>query len=270
MKQFIKSITPKAVWKILRSKRIENAVSTFEPYEITKNFGGHELTVQIADPLGLGWYGKGSERLKEIEFLSQHTLRPGAKVFDLGAHQSVVATMIAREVGDNGRVLAIEANPHNYEVSLKNLELNNTKNVDVFRAAVGSSAGELEFSDDLNGAIKNTDTSTLTFKVDSYTIDMLMEKFFVPDLIFMDIEGFEQLALEATNEAFNKNCDFFLEVHGQEMIGRFGGTVEAVYKIFKDRGYTLYVGSDDIDFAPYDGHKQFMDQRHYLAAFKSN
>ena len=54
----------------------------------------------------------------ELSFLAQHRLRPGATVFDCGAHQCVIAMVMAKFVGATGKVIAVEASPLNYETAL--------------------------------------------------------------------------------------------------------------------------------------------------------
>ena len=59
--------------------------------------------------MGAGWYDHDWPELPEIALLKQHGLRPGARVFDIGAHQGVVALMLSKTVGPEGFVLAVEA-----------------------------------------------------------------------------------------------------------------------------------------------------------------
>lgn len=42
------------------------------------------------------WYGTDWEQLPELELLAQGQLRQGALVFDLGAHQATVASVLAK------------------------------------------------------------------------------------------------------------------------------------------------------------------------------
>src|SRR5690606_15846278 len=69
-------------------------------------YGGHRLTVAIVDPLSAGWYDRDWPVLPELHELAQSRLRPGARVFNLGAHHGVIALMLAREVGTTGEVIA--------------------------------------------------------------------------------------------------------------------------------------------------------------------
>src|SRR6516165_11386925 len=81
---------------------------------------GHEFEGHIADPLARGWYDHDWDRLGEIDMLGANGLRGDCRVFDLGAHQNVVAMMWAKEVGPSGTVISVEASRHNVEVGQRN------------------------------------------------------------------------------------------------------------------------------------------------------
>lgn len=266
LKAIAKQVLPTSVWSFLRSKKIKNLVQNHENYIREGSYCGHQLKVSIEDPLGHGWYGQDWEPLSEIALLKDSKLKEGAKVFDLGAHQCVVAMVLAKEVGDSGKVLAIEANRHNYNVCENNKKLNSMDQLEILHAAVGQENGEIEFSEDLNGAIKNNQTTTESTKVKAYSINHLIDKHFNPDVIFMDIEGFEVHALKGASKAFELKSDWFVEVHGPELIGRFGGTVQEVMNFFKDKGYNLKIAKDETDYVPYSDDNALLNDRFYLVA----
>ena len=100
-----------------------------------------------------GWYDHDWAQLPEISTLRDTTLRPGARVFDIGAHQGVVAMMLAREVGPSGYVLAVEPNPHNAAVALKNRALNGMNQIEILEAAVSDRSGTVVFNHGLDGQL---------------------------------------------------------------------------------------------------------------------
>ncbi|HEY5491738.1 MAG TPA: FkbM family methyltransferase [Gemmatimonadaceae bacterium] len=69
-------------------------------------------------------------------------LGPGARVFDLGAHQGVVALMLAGIVGPEGQVIAVEAVPHNARIATQNATANACRQLVVLHAAVLVAPGE--------------------------------------------------------------------------------------------------------------------------------
>ena len=125
----------------LRSVRDQIAIRTFEPTIVEHKYGGIELRVRIADKISARWYDRDFDELPEITFLKHKRLKQGALVFDLGAHHGVIAMLLARIVGDTGRVIAIEAGEHNFNVANENKDLNAVQNLSIVRAAVDKKSG---------------------------------------------------------------------------------------------------------------------------------
>ena len=73
----------------------------------------------LADPLGQGCVRPRLGRAAHaLTFLREEgVIAPGATVFDLGAHQAVIALMIGRAgASRRARASRVEAEPHNAEV----------------------------------------------------------------------------------------------------------------------------------------------------------
>lgn len=85
---------------------------------MTRSYMGVELTLSIEDPLAQARYLDGAnESYPEIVAARRRGLSPGATVFDLGAHQAVVALILPHIVGRTGKVVAGEAVRHNARVA---------------------------------------------------------------------------------------------------------------------------------------------------------
>src|SRR2546421_5328415 len=69
-------------------------------------------------------YDMDYAELEEVAWLKRGRLRPGARVFDLGASVGVVAMMLADVVGPEGQVVALEAHPGDAGTLQRNKELN--------------------------------------------------------------------------------------------------------------------------------------------------
>lgn len=266
IKQVAKSLLPKPIWAFLRSKRIEHLVDSYQHKVREGKYGGHSLRVSIQDPLGEGWYGQDWEFTKELEILRKMRLKKGAKVFDLGAHQSVVAMIFAAEVGAQGKVLAVEANEHNYRVGCENKKINHLEQLEILHGAVAKVAGTVEFSDDLNGTIKNNLTTSQSRSVRAFSIDDLIQKYFLPDLIVLDIEGYEALALEGAAQALSHKIDWYIEVHEPELLNSFGRTVDDVLKPFLNGPYQVFVGSETAPFVPFTASSALLQDRFFMIA----
>ncbi len=103
VKQIIKTIVPRPLWNKLRMLRLRYSLATYRRRRVRHNYGGYEMELELVDPMGEGWYDHDWPTLPEITFLKQHRLRPGARVFDIGAHQCVVPPVGAFVPMEQGR-----------------------------------------------------------------------------------------------------------------------------------------------------------------------
>ena len=78
-----------------------------------------------------------------ISRLCRMLLRPGHVALDIGAHVGIITLLMARLVGQTGRVYAFEPNPAVHALLVASLERNEITNVDVHRVALGAGEGIL-------------------------------------------------------------------------------------------------------------------------------
>ncbi|MFY9953729.1 FkbM family methyltransferase [Bradyrhizobium sp.] len=138
--------------------------------------------------------------LEELEFLRAHT--PSGGVFvDVGANVGTYAMVLARHVGANGRVIAIEPHP----VTFARLSFNNAASgftqVNLVAAAAGPADGELmiETDGDNLGAshIVRGTAARDAIRVPSWRLQRILEEAGVSevDALKIDVEGFEDRVL---------------------------------------------------------------------------
>jgi FkbM family methyltransferase len=233
----------------IRAVRQRRSIEGFAPYVTTRSYGGRELRISIEDPLAQGWYDRDWPRLAEIDLLaSRGRLGEGARVFDLGAHQCVVALMLAAEVGGSGTVVAVEATPHNAEVGRRNVALNAALDagaVLVCHAVASSEEGTVAFTPSLNGHVGRTSYAFPTIELPAVTVDSLARTYGTPDVVFVDVEGFEQHVLGGAGRTFGARPDWFVEVHAGVGLEEQEGSVAGVLAQLEDRGYRLFVGNSE-------------------------
>ena len=246
IKKVLLRIMPSSIAGRLRAWRIRRLIDSYSPRVVEHEYGNNRFKVYLADPLAQGWYDNDWTELPEITLLRTSKLQPGARVFDIGAHQGVVALMLASEVGTSGQVVAVEPSPHNCAAALKNQDLNGAVQMEVIQAAVSEKTGTLSFGRGLNGQIDDGTGARGQFDVDSTTIDALAIRFGMPDLVFIDVEGAEHLALEGAYRVLQTDADFFVEVHVGYGLEKLGGSVEKVLSYFPQERYSL-VGRAEAD-----------------------
>lgn len=267
VKELIKNSVPKSVWSFLRVLRIKKSIYAFRNYLIERTYQGEKLKVHIQDQMARGWYDKEMEPLHEVDFLkAKGVLKKGAKIFDLGAHQAVVAMILARTVGESGRVLALEANSHNFKVAKLNIESNKLNQLSILHSAISNIQGTVLFNKGLNGSVTDENGEWGKEEVPCVSIDYLIQKYFKPDLIYLDVEGFEVVVLKGIKEADLESTAWFIEVHGEELISQFGGSVTEVLGYFKPASFNLYMAQDGDKFIPLDFSSPWLKDRFFLIA----
>lgn len=241
---------PPALVGAARSALKEVRQRRYRKRVVEHRYGGHPLRVEIRSPYG-ETYDRDWPLLGEIAFLGEHALRPGARVFDLGANHGVIAMMLARAVTDSGQVVAVEADAWLAEAVAENARLNDLDQVVSLHAAVGAEEGDLRF-----GAHGDVDDGTGKLgrsRVPAVTIDSMAGRYGQPDVVFMDVEGYELEALRGAQETLTRRPDWFVEVHGGDAgLARYGASVRDVVDQFRNLGYDCHVAADQLVVNPAD------------------
>ena len=126
-------------------------------------------------------------------------VRPGARVLELGGCYGYFTAIMALCAGETGRVVSVEGTPNNFRTLSENMALNGLKNVQIYNAFVSADVRPVHFHDherqpyDAIRRIKHHEdpepgmTGVKAIKPTEFLRDIA----FSPDIIFMDIEGFE-------------------------------------------------------------------------------
>jgi FkbM family methyltransferase len=230
---------------------------------VEHRYGGHKFRVHINDPVAKMWYDQDWDRPLELDLLAKYGLKKGALVFDLGAHQNVIAMMLAKDVTDTGKVISVEGAKHNASVGAANASLNNIGNITTINAVVSGKSEEIGFTQSFNGEVTNNSGGGLP----SVTIDSLAEKFGNPSVVFMDIEGYELTALDGATEILRRGTTTWLiEVHGDQTLAKYGGRNRDVVDRFGS-GYVFhYCVTEEEGFFPFSSPELTPKTRFWLLA----
>jgi FkbM family methyltransferase len=127
---------------------------------------------------------------------------------DVGAHVGKYALVAAQMVGEDGKVIAIEAHPRNFDALLRNMHLNGLKNVIAINAAAFNEDDnilELRGSRDDMYSLKLSGGAKV--KVKTRTVDSILKQLGIikVDWVKIDVEGAEVEVLEGMREVIKNN-----------------------------------------------------------------
>lgn len=194
--------------------------------------------------------------------LFKQTVKKDDIVFDLGANIGYFTLLAAKLTGKEGRVYSFEPEPKNYNYLLKNIKLNNYDNVLATQKAVSDKNGRTKLYicehdtghhtinqyEGIKNYKPNTDNKENFIEIDTVTLDdFLRDKEKVIDVIKIDIEGAEMLALSGMNETIkqNKNIKMFIEFFPL-LIRKMGSSPEEfVRRLLEDYGFSIFVIGQD-------------------------
>lgn len=172
-------------------------------------------------------------------------VKKGDIVLDIGANIGYYSVLLAKLVGPNGRVLSFEPTKYFGQVLKKNLEANNSNNIEIFNLGLSDKEQELEIHIDgpsatLHDSVTAPHTNSEIIKLvplDDFIKELDMERL---DFIKIDVDGHEPfffLGSEKTLEKFNPII--LLEVSHLHYL-RAGFTAWDFYDFLKIRNYKIY------------------------------
>lgn len=158
-------------------------------------------------PIGMA-LGKYEEQTTK---LFQRITRPGMVVIDAGAHVGYYTLLVARQVGEQGKVYAFEPEPTNFSLLQQNVALNGYGNVVATKAAVSNLVGSATlYLTSLDSGRHSTHRHGLpdggAVAVAATTLDAFLKAqgWPVVDLIKVDVEGAELDVLEGMSQLLGR------------------------------------------------------------------
>jgi FkbM family methyltransferase len=233
-------------WPILR--KLHNlAVSGLAPK--STEIDGHKIFLDPKDALDLS-------TKPEFEPLATKTVKrivkKGDVVLDIGAHIGYYTLILARLVGEKGRVFAFEPEPNNFALLKKNVEANGYKNVVLIKKAVSDKSQKLKlylYENSGTHRIHKTKDSYASVSIDAVKLDDYFKSYKSHDKMYsnrvdfikMDIEGAESAAIKGMKELLQKNNNVKLMVEFYpKMLAGFGVKPEECLGLLEKQGFKFY------------------------------
>ena len=191
---------------------------------------------------------------RQMTEVMKSIITPGMVCLDIGAMIGYFTLIMARLVGEKGKVFAFEPEPHNFDLLVKNIAINGYDNITVVPKAISNKNGKTEFFlDRINlgshSLVKpRQDTQTLEkdiIEVEAQTLDSLFRDYKGKiDFAKIDAGGAETAVLEGMEHIIKKNKDLMIITQFQPgPLAAFGSSPEEFQNRLLQYGFKLY----DID-----------------------
>ena len=166
--------------------------------------------------------------MHEVDIIERFTPKQGDIVIDIGAHMGRYTIISSKRVGTEGKVVAIEAHPGNFEMLNRNIKLNQLTNVIPLNYAVYSKETKIKLylpEEESGNTIYNTIISDRArneekfVDVNANTLDYLLQSKGIKqeevNWIKIDVEGAEFEVLKGATNILSKSRDIALliEIH---------------------------------------------------------
>ena len=154
----------------------------------------------------------------EKQAVLRRMIKPGMKVFDIGANAGFYTLAFARLVGKDGHVWAFEPFAENVHNLRRHIGMNGLANVTVVQAAVSEANGMTGFmtaaSNSMGHLSEGGDYLVPTVSLDGVCSTLEID---CPDFIKLDVEGAEGRVLGGTTQILAKGkTSIVLALHGRD------------------------------------------------------
>lgn len=194
--------------------------------------------------------------------LFKKTVKNGDIVVDLGANIGYFTLLAAKLVGKEGRIYAFEPETKNYNYLSKNIRLNNYNNVLAIKKAVSDKNGKTKLYiceqdtghhtinqyEGIKNYKPNIETKENFVEIETVTLDDFLEdKEKAVDIIKMDVEGAEMLALSGMDGLIRKSekLKMFIEFFPLLIKSMGDSPEDFINKLLNNYRFSMFIIPDD-------------------------
>jgi len=219
----------------------------------------HDIdSVMIVDPRTYfpKVYVEGSYEKAVVKFLKRE-LSPGMVCIDVGANVGYYTLLMAKLVGQQGRIIAFEPTPSTARVLTKNVTLNQRSNIVVEELALFNEEGVREFQVGPSGYEVYNSLGAIThpsaveqnfenYRVRCVTLDTYLTSSGIGtdgvDLVKIDVEGAELMVLQGMEETMRESCNLSILFEFSDWTtAGFGYQSEQIARWLLERNYHLFL-----------------------------
>lgn len=180
----------------------------------------------------------------QASFFWGYRPRQGDLIIDVGAGVGEEVLTFSRAVGNNGKVVCIEAHPHTYRCLEKQVQYNRLRNVIPVHAAATEKPTGTAVITDSGAYLTNRLTADTGIPISATTVDALIRKLSLGGINFlkMNIEGAEGRAILGMSETLRQtevlciSChDFLAETTADDSLR----TKDLVKEFVRDHGFDI-------------------------------
>ncbi len=209
---------------------------------------GHRIFLDSEDSLRLSIHGVYEPC--ETDFIKK-IIKKKDVVVDIGANIGYYTLIFASLVSDKGKVFAFEPDPENFALLIKNIQINGYKNIISEQKAVSDIDGKVRlFQNNKNKSdhrIYDSNDNRKAIEVDAVNInDYFRDTHFTINLIKIDIQGAEIMALQNIDAILKKNMDIRIITEFWPFgISKVGRHPEDYLKMLSNYGFKFYNINED-------------------------
>lgn len=222
-------------------------ISMLVPQPVLLNLGEFKMYVRLDDWAVGARIAVRRAYEEHVTRVIRTFLRPGVVVLDIGANVGYYTLLSAARISDTGKVIAFEPSSDNCALLRMSVRRNNFNNVVVHTKAVASKNGYVGFGgrDGSNGGVSLSINTSHPTQVEAVALDTFLQDESKIDLIKMDIEGAEGLALNGMKQLLQRHHPVILSEFSPDALRALSGiSPEDYLNGLRALGYELRVISN--------------------------